>query len=259
MRVRGAWPYPDRDAKPKTLTPRSAAPPLTRDLRDEDVLSVFSGLRPLVRSGHQRRTAALSREHTIIVSQSGLLTVTGGKWTTYRRMAEEVVDQAARLARLGVRPCGTENLRLHGWKNEASEAGHFAGYGSDAMPISAFIQSNPALGGLIHPRLPYRQGEVVWQARHEMARTVEDVLARRTRALLLDARASSEAAPVVARLLGRELGHSASWEQSQVIAYQQLARGYIFTDPASCRSPVLDGKPGLSPPAKRQLSSTGSI
>ena len=85
----------------------------------------------------------------------------------------------------------------------------------------------------LHPALPYQCGEVVWHARHEMARTVEDVLARRTRALLLNARAAIEAAPVVARLLAAELQRDAAWEQAQVASFTALARGYVFTDPAS--------------------------
>ncbi len=196
---------------------------LTRDPAPDDVLSCFAGLRPLVRhDGETAKTAALSRDHTIVISPSGLVTITGGKWTTYRRMGEDTVTQAARLAGLPDRPSRTESLRLHGAPDEAGDSV----YGTDADALAGLASDRPELGELLHPRLPYRAAEVVWAARHEMARTVEDVLSRRTRALLLDARASAEAAPDVARLLAEELGWDAAWEEEQVREYRDLARGY---------------------------------
>ncbi len=201
---------------------------LAADPVDSDVLSVFAGLRPLVQAAAYRNTAALSREHTIVVSRSGLVTITGGKWTTYRRMAEDAVNRAETVAGLPRRACRTANLKVHG-----AEKGTASAYGSDAAAVDALAASQPGWNEPIHPALPCRRGEVIWHARQEMARTVEDVLARRSRCLLLDAQASIAAAPAVAALLAQELARDAAWTDAQVKTYTELARGYVFTDPAS--------------------------
>ncbi|HVZ65653.1 MAG TPA: glycerol-3-phosphate dehydrogenase/oxidase [Lacunisphaera sp.] len=206
---------------------------LTKDPADRDVLSIFAGLRPLVKAGDAANTAALSRDHTIVVSESGLVTITGGKWTTYRKMAEDVIDHAEMVAGLENRRCHTEGLQIHGWTQVRIAEPNLRPYGRDATRLRSLLRATPALRAKLHPALPFQQGEVVWHARQEMARTVEDVLARRTRALLLDARASIEAAPLVARLLAGELGRDERWEAAQVRSYTKLARGYVFTDPAS--------------------------
>lgn len=209
---------------------------LAQPPRDQDVLSVYAGLRPLVKSGDGHDTAALSRDHTIVVSASGLVTITGGKWTTYRKMAEDTVDQAEMVAGLENRRSRTDDLRIHGWTQDAVAPKNLQVYGSDAAALARLMKDEPGLASPLHPSLPYQQAEVVWHARHEMARTVEDVLARRTRALLLDSRASIEAAPAVARLLARELNRDGAWAEAQVQAYATLARGYIYTDPASIQT-----------------------
>ncbi|RII25419.1 MAG: FAD-dependent oxidoreductase [Geobacter sp.] len=205
-----------------------AARYLTRDPTADDVLSVFAGLRPLVQSGTGGTTASLSRDHTLLVSTSGLVTITGGKWTTYRHMGEETVTAAAAVACLAVRPSVTQELQIHGWKE--IESGMTDGeYGSDTEELQGLAAENPDWGIRLHPRLPYRGIHVVWGVRREYARTVEDILARRTRALFLDARASMEMAPAVARLMAIELGRNAVWEEAQVDAYRQLAAGYLPT------------------------------
>ena len=124
-------------------------------------------------------------------------------------------------------------LPIHGATRAEIRAENLRPYGADADAVVGLIASDSAWAQPLHPALPYQRGEVAWHARHEMARTVEDVLARRTRALLLNARAAIEAAPAVARLLAAELGHDEAWEQAQVAAFTALARGYVFTDPAS--------------------------
>jgi glycerol-3-phosphate dehydrogenase len=216
---------------------------LAKGPSDGDVLSIFAGQRPLVAAGGASSTAALSRDHTILVSSSGLITITGGKWTTYRKMAEDVIDQAATIAGVESARSRTEDMRVHGWTQAKIREKNLQPYGSDAVKISELIKATPALGRRLHPALPYQQGEVVWQVRHEMARCVEDVLARRTRALILNAAASIEAAPLVARLVAAELGYDGAWQARQVSDYTALARGYVFTDPASHRQPEPgDGK-----------------
>jgi glycerol-3-phosphate dehydrogenase len=200
----------------------------------EEILSVWSGLRPLVRKSGVK-TSKLSRDHTILVSQSGLITVTGGKWTTYRRMGQDTVDRACEVAGLPKRPSGTVDLKLHGWTANTSASSEWERvYGSD-LPALRSLASEEArrgddLDALLHPRLPFRRREVVWAAQHELARTVEDVLARRTRALFLDARAAMEAAPVVADLLARELNRSEAWKADDLKRFLGTAKGYIYED-----------------------------
>jgi len=206
----------------------TAAHYLDRPPTRADVLSVFVGIRPLVRSGEAANTSTLSRDHTIHIDKSGLLTVTGGKWTTYRNMAEDCVNQAAELARLPERPCPTKHLNIHGFHRSAAKFGALAGYGSDALALQDLVRAEPALAARLHPALPYTEAEVIWAVRVEMARIVEDVLARRTRALFLNARAAMAMAPRVAALMAAELGRNPSWVTEQVEAFALLARGYTL-------------------------------
>ena len=201
----------------------------------DDVLSVFAGIRPLVRADGAGNTAALSRDHTIRIDNSGLLTICGGKWTTYRRMAEDCVNQAATLARLPDRPCVTYNLNIHGYHQSAEKFGHLKVYGSDAPAIRDLMEPE-GLGGPLHPALPYTAAEVVWAVREEMAQTVEDVLARRTRALFLNAKAAMEMAPAVASIMARETGQAATWADAQVAAFEEVARNYLLPIAASSLS-----------------------
>lgn len=192
-----------------------------------DILSVFTGIRPLAKAGDGANTAALSRDHTVTISPSGLLSIFGGKWTTYRKMAEDCVDHAIVLARLDERPCATRSLRLHGWHPPADENDPLAGYGSDAEPLRQLQRDVPALAGPLHPALPITGAQVVWAVRHEMARTLEDMLARRARALFLNARAALAMAPAVAGLMARELGQTESWQQRQIQQFNQTAAGFV--------------------------------
>ncbi|WP_035607489.1 glycerol-3-phosphate dehydrogenase/oxidase [Haloferula sp. BvORR071] len=227
-------PLRERSLEPRALPEEIAfimihtAQYLTRDPRPEDVLSVFAGLRPLVKSGEGLKTASLSRDHTILVAESGLITITGGKWTTYRKMAEDVIGRAEQVAGLEKRACRTEDLPIHGATTELIEEKHLRFYGSDAAAIRELGETQK-----VHPALELTVGEVRWHARMEMARTVEDVLARRSRCLLLDARSAIAAAPAAARILAEELGKGSSWEWTQTSEFTALARGYVFGDPAS--------------------------
>lgn len=202
---------------------------MTRDPQRSDVLSVFAGLRPLVKPAAARTTAAISRDHHLMVSPSGLVTITGGKWTTYRKMGEDTINQAAAIAGLEERESRTQQLPIHGRLEGVDRTDPLHVYGSDAAAIREMIRSQPALGERLHSRLPCVRAEVLWAARYEMARTVEDVLARRTRALLLDARASLEAAPLVAEMLVAELGRDAAWRKAQIQDYSALAKGCLLT------------------------------
>jgi glycerol-3-phosphate dehydrogenase len=200
---------------------------LSQDPQLSDVQSVFAGIRPLIKMGEGKSTAELSRDHNLFISQSGLVTITGGKWTTYRKMAQDTIDQAAVVAGLERRPCVTENMRIHGWLKNINPNDPLANYGSDALRMRRLIAEKPALGERLHKALPYLKAQVIWGVRHEMARTVEDVLSRRTRALLLNARASVEMAPAVAEMMADELKKNKSWQKKQVTEYRKLAAGYL--------------------------------
>jgi glycerol-3-phosphate dehydrogenase len=193
-----------------------------------DILSVFAGIRPLVKTGNSKNTAALSRDHTIHIDPSGLLSIAGGKWTTYRNMAEDCVSQAATLGHLPERPSVTRQLKIHGYHTQAEQFGRFALYGSDAAFIQELIRADAKLGESLHPALPCCGAEVIWAARAEMAQTVEDVLARRTRALFLDAKAAIAMAPMVAELMARELKRDAAWQTKEVQRFNELAQGYLI-------------------------------
>lgn len=202
---------------------------LDRDPSREDVLSMYCGIRPLVRSPGDKGTAALARDHVLMISDSNLVSITGGKWTTYRKMAEDTVDAAALVAGLEEQPSRTKALRLHGWVKTPHETdGLLSLYGSDGPSVRRVMREKPGWDEPLHPNLPYFVGEVAWGARREMARTVEDVLARRTRSLLLNARASIEVAPKVAEILAAELGKDEAWQKAQVQEYEANARGYVL-------------------------------
>ena len=196
---------------------------LVRPPSRKDVLAVFVGLRPLVKG--EGKTSALSRDHVIHVDASGLLTITGGKWTTYRHMAEDTVDHAITLGKLRDAERITRNLHIHGYVENSAALGSLEVYGSDAEAIRT-LAKDPKLGAQLHPALPYIAAEVVWAARAEMARTVEDVLARHTRALFLNAEAAIAMAEPVAKILAAELGRDEAWVAAQVDEFVTLAEQY---------------------------------
>ena len=192
-----------------------------------DILSVFVGIRPLVKSGKTKSTASLSRDHTIEIDESNLLTITGGKWTTYRRMAEDAVNQAVKIADLPSNPSPTKDLKIHGFCENAESFGNLAIYGTDAEKIRELINENPPLSEKLHKDLPYCAAEIVWATRNEMANTVEDILARRTRALFLDAQAAIEIAPKVAQIMADELRKDKNWIDEQIREFNNIAKNYF--------------------------------
>lgn len=221
---------------------------LSRPPRREDVLSVYVGIRPLVKAAGSDtgNTSALSRDHTIHIDDSGLLTIAGGKWTTYRRMAQDVVDHAITLGKLEDKPCMTLNLRLHGYRESIDEGDPLAVYGSDAESIHRIAAESTEMAQRLDAELPPIAAQVVWAVREEMARTVEDVLARRTRALFLRARTALRMAPKVAALMARELGRDQAWIDRQLEGFRQLAAQYSLAKTAG----EPHEKPGESVPAR---------
>jgi glycerol-3-phosphate dehydrogenase len=190
-----------------------------------DILCVFAGLRPLAADpDNKESTKEVSRRHKITVSPSDLISVVGGKWTTYRVMAEETIDKAIRIGLLEGRKPVTRNLRM----GEApGSSGRLNIYGKGANEILRMIDDNPALGKQVHENFSYTIAEIIWICHNEMPVNVEDIIARRTRALLLDARSSREMAPYVARIMARELGYNEEWQKNQVESYNRLTNNYI--------------------------------
>jgi glycerol-3-phosphate dehydrogenase len=210
---------------------RNAAACLTLPPQRSDILCVFAGLRPLAApkqdAGKTRATKEISRSHLIVASPSGLVTITGGKYTTYRQMAEEAVNRAISHCALPHKACCTQTLKIHGHQLAGAGTGWRDVYGSDSGAIRALERQQPGYAEKLHEAFPFTVSEVVWAVRHEMAQTVDDVLARRVRALYLDARASIEMAPRVAQIMAAELNYGAEWVQAQTEAYTQIAQHYI--------------------------------
>jgi glycerol-3-phosphate dehydrogenase len=218
----------------------TAAQYLSRPPRRSDILSAFVGIRPLVKAAGSdaTRTSALSRDHSIHIDPSGLLTIVGGKWTTYRHMAEDAVNHAVTLGRLEDAPCVTRDLRIHGYvaapradaesdcPYRAEDCDPLLVYGGDAEAVRALAAADPRLAEPLDAGLQIIGAQIVWAAREEMARTVDDVLSRRTRALLLNAAAAERMAPAAAALLAREIGKDHAWAEDQAATFLKLAAQY---------------------------------
>jgi glycerol-3-phosphate dehydrogenase len=246
-------PVPQAEIEPKPLEEEiqflleHAARYLKRAPVRGDVLSVYAGLRPLIKREGITKTSALSRNHTILTSKTGLISIVGGKWTIYRKMGEDVVNRATTVAELEPRPSVTAEMPLHG-ASPLTDLTHsfndpLAYYGTDAAKILALAEADTTLAQPIHSRLPYIQAQVVWAVQQEMARTLEDVLSRRTRALVLDAQAALESAPGVVRLMGQVLGRDLAWEQQQLQLFSDrvcasLLKPIQNLNPSDVRTPI---------------------
>lgn len=206
---------------------------LTKKPTREDVRSVFAGLRPLAAPEKDgQSTKEVSRSHKVIVSESGLITITGGKWTTYRQMAEDVIDEAIKEGQLEQRICVTAHMPIHGNipKEQVDRTNHLYIYGSDIPAIKDLQKENPEFAEKLHPRLDYTVAEVVWAVREEMAQKVEDVLSRRVRMLFLDARAAIDVAEKTAKIMAKELGKDEEWIEAETQEFITLAKGYLLVD-----------------------------
>ena len=208
---------------------KTAGKYLVKQPTKKDVLSVFAGLRPLAKpEGDDKPTKEISRSHKILISVAGLITIIGGKWTTYRRMAEETIEKAIMLAGLPERECITRHMPIHGFRMDTSPDDPMAVYGLDKENILALMEEDETLGEYVSEKLQIVKAQIVWAVRKEWARTVEDFLARRTRALFLDARESIRMAPAVAKIIAAELGYNNEWELNQVKAFENIAKNYFF-------------------------------
>jgi glycerol-3-phosphate dehydrogenase len=201
---------------------------LAKKVTKSDILSIFAGLRPLAASNDKsEKTKEISRSHKISVSDSGLVTIIGGKWTTYRRMAQDVLNKIIAIGGLPNARCLTKDLLIHGANGPVDKLHHLYIYGSDQKGIKQLIKEVPELGEKLHQRLEFTKAEVVWAIRNEMARTIEDVLARRVRVLFLDAKAAVEIAPMIADILAKELNKDENWKQQQISNFTEIADYYI--------------------------------
>jgi glycerol-3-phosphate dehydrogenase len=210
-----------------TFVLNTAGKYLVRPPRREDILSIFAGLRPLAADpGNPASTKEVSRRHKIILTPSGLLSVIGGKWTTYRRMAEDTINKAIKSGRLDERRCVTSDLGLAS-PDLNKNTGRLRIYGDKAYEIDKMIREKPELGRQLDPRLPYTEAELIWICRNEMPVNLEDLLARRTRALFLDARASAGIAAEAARIMASEMGFDTPWQKTQTESFERLVVNYI--------------------------------
>ncbi|WP_341660702.1 glycerol-3-phosphate dehydrogenase/oxidase [Blattabacterium cuenoti] len=203
--------------------------------KKSDILSAFSGLRPLFVSNNSyfsiTKTKDISRSHKLMISSSGLISIIGGKWTTYRKMAEDTVNKAIEIGKLNKMPSVTKNLKIYGSDfSDKSQNHHWNKYGKDEYHIKKLIDKDPLLGASLISKdsFSYTEAEVIWMVRYEMARTIEDVLARRFRLLFLNAKKAIDIAPKVASLMAKELSRDEKWEKSQVDAFKELAMKYYY-------------------------------
>lgn len=209
---------------------RTAGKYLIKQPAREDVLSVFAGLRPLAATQNEgKATKEISRHHKVLISVSGLITVIGGKWTTYRKMAEDVIDNAILIGELPERKCITHHLLIHGYNiNTKAGSTPMAAYGLDRINVEAIEGESKRYKGYLSESLQIKKAQVIWAVREEMGRTLEDVLARRTRALFLDAGESVRIATETAALMAEEGGFGKKWIGDQIGQYSELAKGYTI-------------------------------
>jgi glycerol-3-phosphate dehydrogenase len=219
------------------------APYLAKRPDKSQVKAGFGGLRPLLAASESDSTKKLVRDHEVEYDESSnLLSLLGGKWTTYRYMAKETIDKAGEL--LGAeRPCLTADHVLVGGEDFAFEdwkiiqtvyrlakdiAKHLIRkYGSRAHKVARLTQENIVWSQRLVEKFPFIQAEVIYQVREEMACTLRDVLARRMRLEIMDWEATQEAVPVVANLMAQELGWTQAHKQKQIDEYLQLVQSFI--------------------------------
>ena len=206
---------------------RHAATILTTPPKRKDVLSVFTGLRPLVKPPKTEKTSAISRDHSIFIDESGLISIAGGKWTTYRKMGQDVIDRAILTHDFPRRSSITTTLRLKGAPLEEPSSSPLQLYGLDAVKIEMMQRQNPLLASPIHKDLPYTWGELKWAVDHEMAETIEDLLSRRTRSLLLNAKATRSIAKNVAEWMAKEKGKTEGWINDQTRDFEEVSKLYL--------------------------------
>ena len=232
----------DTPIRKKTLDPVATKPEISFILNNvkrylsnapkkTDICSVFAGLRPLAAPKEDgTKTKEVSRSHKIIVSESKLISIVGGKWTTYRKMAEDVVNKSIQAHNYQPKKSNTKNLSIHGNVLEAAklEEHYLSVYGSDVKALKELENSDVLYSQKIHVNFNFTVAQVIWAIRYEMARTVEDVLARRIRLLFLDAKAAIEASSFIAEIMAKELKKDNNWIKEQVVSFKKVAITYTI-------------------------------
>ncbi|MFN3800992.1 FAD-dependent oxidoreductase [Belliella pelovolcani] len=219
---------PEALAKEIDFVLETASAYLTKKPTKSDVLSVYAGLRPLAAPKEgSTKTKEISRSHKVIVSDSNLVSITGGKWTTFRKMGEDTVNQFSKVSGKSIGKSQSAGIKYHGYTEHPQE-GHWKGYGSNAEKIQKMIQDDPKLGELLHSEYPYTLAEVIWAVKYEMAIKVEDILARRLRILFLDAKAAKSIAPKVAQLMAKMFGKNEDWINEELSDFEKTANKYIL-------------------------------
>jgi len=219
---------PEALAKEIDFVLQTATAYLAKAPTKADVLSVYAGLRPLAAPKEgSTKTKEISRSHKVIVSDSKLITITGGKWTTFRKIGEDTVNHFYHLTGEHLSKSASANIKYHGYTTTTQD-GHWKGYGTDAVKIQALIAKNRPLGELLHSKYPYTSAEVIWSVRDEMAMKVEDILARRLRILFLDAKAAKTMAPKVAQIIAEEKGYDAAWIEEELADFEKTVNKYIL-------------------------------
>jgi glycerol-3-phosphate dehydrogenase len=199
----------------------------TSEIKYSDIKSVFVGLRPLAKVENVNATKVMPRDHVIKVLPSGLIHITGGKWTTYRSMAKHAIDKAIQYSGLHFSTCKTKHLQIHGWTEKRLNS-HLSIYGSDAVFIEELIKKDNLLAEKIHVDYPYTKAEIVWFIQNEMAQTIEDILARRIRLLFIDAKAAIEIAPIIADIFIETNNKTVTWKQEQIETFNIVANNYLI-------------------------------
>ena len=197
---------------------------MTKQPTRADVKSVFSGLRPLAApEDNGSATKEISRHHKVTVSTSGLVSILGGKWTTYRKMSEDLINTAQSVGGLPERACITHSLPIHGYDYNSDWSNPMHVYGTDIDKISALDEEgNTSLSEAVH----LTKNQIIWAVREEMAMTVEDVLARRTRTLFLNAAEAKNLAAQVAQIMAKEMGEDQNWIENQIENFTTLTQNY---------------------------------
>lgn len=240
-------PLPSHSLEPRALEEevdfvlKTAGQYLSKTPKRSDVLSVFAGLRPLAATDDASdKTKEISRGHKIIISESGLVSVIGGKWTTYRKMAEDTLDKIMNKKWLPFVSCRTEELRIHGY-SIAPRTGFLFVYGSDQKEV-VMLMDEKEFSKPLSKETNITVAQVIWAVRNEMARTLEDFLARRTRILFTDAKVALDVAPGVAEIMMRELGRDETWKQNQLQSFSELAQGYLLKSELEIARPATINK-----------------
>jgi glycerol-3-phosphate dehydrogenase len=206
---------------------QTAATYLTASPTRNDILSVFAGLRPLAAPEKEdSNTKEISRSHKILISESGMFSIIGGKWTTYRKMGEDMIDRVEKEMQWKHIPSSTASLHIHGYTMQFDPTDPLYYYGSDETFIKKIIEESG--DEWISKKLQLSKAQIVWAIREEMARTVEDVLSRRSRALLLDAKESISINPLVAKVMAQEMNKDETWMNEQISFFNNVAKNYVI-------------------------------